>query len=217
MVDQMGGGLRHAPCVARGTHSTAFAGEGNQEIVPAIAVGGAGEGVGEDAAVQIAAKLRLHVERGTLALAFLRQREVGLQVARNAAEKAKQSLSEMMYGEREAVDWYKLDKWGGKVSVAKVNDLDVCLEPIRRGLAVHFKKCVLGDALIEKPNHLARSIRALRIHMRAARAPAKPRVAAFMHQPVFDHSASRRITVDGAGVRVPTWHLTAFGRCSCAQ
>src|SRR5689334_4099549 len=72
---------------------------------------------------------------------------------------------------------------------------------------------LLGDALIEKPNHFACSIRALGVHIRSARAPSKPRVAAFMHQPVFENSASRRIAVNGAGVRVPARHPTAVGPC----
>jgi hypothetical protein len=37
------------------------------------------------------------------------------------------------------VNWYKLDKWTRKVGIARVEGADVCLEQIRRGLAVHFK------------------------------------------------------------------------------
>lgn len=44
---------------------------------------------------------------------------------------------------------------------------------------------LLKGALIEKANHLAPSIRALRIHVRATWAPAKPRVTAFMYQPML--------------------------------
>jgi endonuclease YncB( thermonuclease family) len=46
----------------------------------------------------------------------------------------------MIYGKQVVVDVSKLDKWGRKVGIARVDGLDVCLEQIRRGLAVHFKK-----------------------------------------------------------------------------
>jgi endonuclease YncB( thermonuclease family) len=47
-------------------------------------------------------------------------------------QKAKQSLSEMIYGKQVVVDVSKLDKWERKVGIARVDGLDVCLEQIRR-------------------------------------------------------------------------------------
>jgi len=60
----MGGGLRHAPRVAGRAHAAPFAGEGDQEVVPALVAMGAGEAVSENAAVEIAAKGLLNMGGG---------------------------------------------------------------------------------------------------------------------------------------------------------
>lgn len=46
VVGQMGCGLGHAACVARGTHAVPFAGKGDEEAVAAFVTVGAGETVG---------------------------------------------------------------------------------------------------------------------------------------------------------------------------
>jgi len=46
VVSQMRGSLRHAPCVAGGTYATAFTGEGDEKVVPALVAVGAGETLG---------------------------------------------------------------------------------------------------------------------------------------------------------------------------
>ena len=61
VIDQVGGGLGQAPGIARGADATSLVGEGHQEIVAARGTGGAGEAVGQDAALQVAAQLALHV------------------------------------------------------------------------------------------------------------------------------------------------------------
>ena len=48
--------LQHVPRVARGANATAFAGNGGEVVVSAIAATGGGKAVGEDAAFQIFAK-----------------------------------------------------------------------------------------------------------------------------------------------------------------
>jgi hypothetical protein len=44
--------LCHAPGIAEGAHTPAFAGEGRQKVVPAVVAAGARKAVGEDAAFQ---------------------------------------------------------------------------------------------------------------------------------------------------------------------
>ncbi len=51
VVDQVRGGLRHAPGGAGGAQSPALAGEGDQEVVTAGHAAGTGKAVGEDAAL----------------------------------------------------------------------------------------------------------------------------------------------------------------------
>ena len=50
VIDQVGGGLGHAPGVARGAECSPFARKGDQEIMPAVRTSGAGEAIGKDAA-----------------------------------------------------------------------------------------------------------------------------------------------------------------------
>ena len=61
VIGQMRRRLHHAPGIARRAHAAPLAGEGNEEVVPALPATGPGETVGEDAAVQIAAELALDV------------------------------------------------------------------------------------------------------------------------------------------------------------
>ena len=86
------------------------------------------------------------------------------------------------------------------VELEEVRDYGL-MRPPHTGAPKAVLRSLLNDVLIEKANHLARSVRAFGIHVRATRAPAKPRVTAFMHQPVFENNASRRIAVNGASSR----------------
>jgi len=58
MIDQMRRHFGHAPRVAGGAYATTFAGVRDQEIVLTGVTPGVGKAMGENAAVEIAAKLR---------------------------------------------------------------------------------------------------------------------------------------------------------------
>jgi hypothetical protein len=82
VIDQVRRGLCHAPGVARRTQAAPFAREGDQEVVPAVRTSGAGEAVGENAALEVTAELPFHVGRHPLGIPVVVpcEREVGLQV-----------------------------------------------------------------------------------------------------------------------------------------
>ena len=63
VISQMRCRRHHAPGVARGAHAAPFARERDQEIVPALPAPGPGKTAGEDAAVEVAAKLTFHIFR----------------------------------------------------------------------------------------------------------------------------------------------------------
>lgn len=54
--------------------------------------------------------------------------------------KSKQSLHEMVHGKEVFVDVQKKDKYGRSVGKILVNQTDVCLEQIKRGMAWHYKQ-----------------------------------------------------------------------------
>jgi hypothetical protein len=56
VIDQVRGYFGHAPGVARGAHTTTFAGVRDQEIVLALVAVRPGKAVSEDAILEIAAK-----------------------------------------------------------------------------------------------------------------------------------------------------------------
>ena len=56
MVGEVRRRLHHAPRVARGADTPAFAGIGHKVVVPAVITPGPGKAVGKDAAFQIFAK-----------------------------------------------------------------------------------------------------------------------------------------------------------------
>ena len=53
MIDEMRGGLRHAPSIAGRTNAASFAGEGDEKVTTAIRAVGTGEAISEDAAFQV--------------------------------------------------------------------------------------------------------------------------------------------------------------------
>lgn len=55
-------------------------------------------------------------------------------------QKAKQSLSELVFDRDVSVTWFKRDRYGRTVGQVYVDDTDVCLEQIKRGLAWHYKE-----------------------------------------------------------------------------
>lgn len=54
--------------------------------------------------------------------------------------KSKQSLHEMVHGKEVTVDFQKKDKYGRTVGKVLVNNTDVCLEQVKRGMAWHYKQ-----------------------------------------------------------------------------
>ena len=55
-------------------------------------------------------------------------------------QKAKQSLSELVFDKDVSVTWFKRDRYGRTVGQVRLDDTDVCLEQIKRGLAWHYKQ-----------------------------------------------------------------------------
>jgi len=61
MIRQVRGGLGHTAGVARRADATAFAGEGDQEVVPAVIAADARKAVGKDAAFEVFAEGLLYI------------------------------------------------------------------------------------------------------------------------------------------------------------
>jgi endonuclease YncB( thermonuclease family) len=55
-------------------------------------------------------------------------------------QKAKQSLSDLVFDRDVSVTWFKKDRYVRTVGQVYVNDTDVCLEQIKRGFAWHYKQ-----------------------------------------------------------------------------
>ena len=85
MIGQMCGSLDHAPGGAGRADSPAFAGVGDQEIVPAVGAAGAGKTVGEDAAFEVAAEFPLGDCGCARPVAILLKRQPGRQVCLHGA------------------------------------------------------------------------------------------------------------------------------------
>lgn len=54
--------------------------------------------------------------------------------------KSKQSLHELVHGKQVTVDSQKKDKYGRVVGKILLNNTDVCLEQLKRGMAWHYKQ-----------------------------------------------------------------------------
>jgi hypothetical protein len=70
MVAQVRRRFGHAPRVARGAYAPAFAGEGHQKVVSAVATESAGKAVGKDAAFQILLERFAHKGLGGVVVAL---------------------------------------------------------------------------------------------------------------------------------------------------
>jgi len=55
-------------------------------------------------------------------------------------QRAKQSLSDLVFDRDVSVTWFKQDRYGRTVGQVRLDDTDVCLEQIKRGLAWHYKQ-----------------------------------------------------------------------------
>lgn len=65
-------------------------------------------------------------------------------------QKAKDSLSELVYGKMVDVQWVKLDRYNRIVGKIKLNDVDINLEQIKRGMAWHYKQYQLEQTLQDR-------------------------------------------------------------------
>jgi hypothetical protein len=63
VIDQMCGGFRHPPGVARGADAAALTEEGDEEILSALAATRPGEAIGRDALLKVGTPLALGVRR----------------------------------------------------------------------------------------------------------------------------------------------------------
>jgi endonuclease YncB( thermonuclease family) len=55
-------------------------------------------------------------------------------------QKAKESLSDLVFGKSVEVEWSKQDRYGRIVGKIKLNGVDINLEQIKRGMAWHYKQ-----------------------------------------------------------------------------
>lgn len=53
---------------------------------------------------------------------------------------SKRSLSDMVYERQVSVEWSKRDRYGRFIGKISANQIDVCLEQVRRGMAWHYKQ-----------------------------------------------------------------------------
>lgn len=53
---------------------------------------------------------------------------------------SKKSLSDMIYGKQVEVTWDKQDRYGRIVGKISIDQIDVCLDQVRRGMAWHYKQ-----------------------------------------------------------------------------
>jgi endonuclease YncB( thermonuclease family) len=53
--------------------------------------------------------------------------------------KSKQSLSDLVFARSVSITWFKKDRYGRTIGQVRVNNTDVCLEQIKRGLAWHYR------------------------------------------------------------------------------
>jgi endonuclease YncB( thermonuclease family) len=53
---------------------------------------------------------------------------------------SKESLSELVFNKEVSVTWFKKDRYGRTVGQVYVDDTDVEIEQIKRGLAWHYKQ-----------------------------------------------------------------------------
>ena len=66
---------------------------------------------------------------------------------------SKTSLSEQAFGRDVVVVWDKQDRYGRIIGKILVNQQDVCLQQIRRGMAWHYKQYQKDQALIDRSEY----------------------------------------------------------------
>jgi len=64
--------------------------------------------------------------------------------------KSKESLSRLAYGKSVSVTYNKKDKYGRMVGKITVDEVDICLEQIKAGMAWHYKKYETEQSLSDR-------------------------------------------------------------------
>lgn len=73
---------------------------------------------------------------------------------------SKKHLSELVFGKAVVVDWQKLDRYGRVVGKVLLEDFDVCLEQIRKGMAWHYKKYAGDQSSSDRQTYAAVEVEA---------------------------------------------------------
>jgi len=60
--------------------------------------------------------------------------------AQEFGKTSKQRLSEQIFGQNVVVIWEKHDRYGRIIGKILLNDIDICLEQIKQGMAWHYKQ-----------------------------------------------------------------------------
>ena len=68
-------------------------------------------------------------------------------------QQSKKSLSDLVFDRDVSVTWFKHDRYGRTVGQVYVDDTDVCLEQIKRGLAWHFKQYERKQSLVDRSRY----------------------------------------------------------------
>ena len=63
---------------------------------------------------------------------------------------SKQSLAEMVFNKKVSVLWTKRDRYHRLIGKVLIDDMDVCLEQIKRGMAWHYKKYQNEQSLTDR-------------------------------------------------------------------
>jgi endonuclease YncB( thermonuclease family) len=65
-------------------------------------------------------------------------------------QKAKESLSELVYGKTVDVEWAKSDRYNRIIGKITLNGVDINLEQIKRGMAWHYKQYQLEQTMQDR-------------------------------------------------------------------
>jgi endonuclease YncB( thermonuclease family) len=91
---------------------------------------------------------------------------------------AKQSLSDLVFDRDVSVTWFKKDRYGRTVGQVYVDDTDVCLEQIKRGLAWHYKQYEREQSVEDRSRYAdaEEKARITRIGLWADESPQEPSI-----------------------------------------
>lgn len=92
-------------------------------------------------------------------------------------QQSKQSLSDLVRGQRVLVEWSKRDKYGRTVGkVLTQEGKDICLEQITRGMAWHYKKYAVEQSSDDRTRYAdaEKAARGARVGLWQEDAPVQP-------------------------------------------